>query len=128
MAIDREALKRVPGGIKGGVCRDLFEEDGHLVNHARQDCTPIVDANKRLKSHEQYGSKHMRGYLAARVPDIYYYVLWPQEFEKRYGMKRNASVEARRLWRDFFLKKLDDPDFRDFRVDERKLAGTKEHG
>ena len=125
MAVNREALKRVPGGIQGGVCRDLFTEGDEVINHARQDCTPIVDANARLRGHEQYGTQRMGAKLVARVPDIFYYVKWPQEFKEKYGFTKNSSRQAMRLYRDFFLEKLDEREFRYFRVDEGKISGTE---
>ncbi len=121
MAMNREPFKRVPGGVN----RDLLTEfEGHqqfLVNHAQQDCTYIVDANSRLRSHKQYGSRVMGAKLVARVPDIHYYVIWPAEFKKKYGFRKDASPEAQLLYRRFFLNKLNEPDFKHFRIDEGRL-------
>lgn len=127
MAIDREALKRVPGGIKGGICRDLFTEDDQVINHAQQDCTPVVDNVSRLRQHTQVGSKRMRGKLVAQIPDIFYYVKWPQEFFERHKCRPNSSKESRAAWQKFLYEKLDSREFRAFRVDEGKLTGTT-HG
>jgi hypothetical protein len=126
-AINREALKRVPGGIQRGICRDLFSEDGKTYNHARQDCTPVLDNVSRLKGHQQYGSTGgMKAKLVAQVPDIFYYVKWPQEFFAQYGCKPNSSPDARKAWQQFLYKKLDSREFRGFRVDQGKLAGTEQ--
>jgi len=121
MATNREPFKRTPGGVN----RDLLTEfDGNqqfLVNHAQQDVEPIMDANSRLRSHKQYGTPGIGAKLVARVPDIFYYVKWPQEFLQKFGFRRDSSSEAQLLYRRFFLDKLNDPEFSKFRVDEGKL-------
>ncbi len=107
-----------------------LEDDGkhNAVIQTTQDCTPILEENAAF-ARERQGRLSPHGTaVAARVPHIFYYVLWPQEFKARHGYHpkrgpfRDAGhkQEAEQAWRDFMIGKLNDPDFGKFRTDDSR--------
>lgn len=128
--------------IGGSVIRQRVHLEDHgrhnAVIESTQDCTPVVEENKRLRHlAEATGTTQSRHgtVVAARIPSIHYYIIWPQEFQTKHGYhprRLGPGVnrrEAEQAWRDFVARKLNDSDFRDFRTDnpKRKLP-RKDHG
>ena len=110
-------------GATGVRFRLKKDSEGYVLNH-EQHIQPITDANSRLASHEQYGTRHMGAKLVARVPDLYYYIEWPQEFFRLTGKRK---TEAPFEYRQFFLNKLDERDFQKYRVDSGKIGAKPIH-
>ena len=105
----------------------LFEDYGkhNAVLRSTQDCTPLLDENARIRNEARTRTPHGTR-IAARVPEIHYWILWPQEFQARHGYhprrypKNVDRRHAEKAWRDFVVAKLNDRDFSQLRVDDGK--------
>ncbi len=122
-----------------GVAVELIHEDDgrgntHALRHV-QDVEPILDANQRLRGHQQVGTKHMQAVLAARVPAVTMYHHWPAEFQREHGVhphhpdlsnvpaheRSSARRQIRDAWDRWRRTRLNSSDYSKFRVDTRKL-------
>jgi len=108
--------------------QDLVKESDGFVLHTYQDVGPVLDDNQRMRSQGQKSGTH--GSIAARVPEILYWVQWPEEFKKRYGWHPKRPPlnikprDADKLWRDFFVAKLHDRDYSKTRIDQRRFTAN----
>ena len=127
-------------GVSGeGVATELIHEDDgagntHVLRHV-QDVEPILDANQRLRGHQQVGSAKMGAVLAARVPAVTMYHHWPAEFELEHGVHPHhpdlsnlpahqhsaARRDIRDRWDAWRKARLNSSDYARFRVDTRRL-------
>lgn len=123
----------------GPVKLELIHEDDGLGNHQVlrhvQDVEPILDANQRLRGHHQYGTPAMGAKLAARIPEVTYYLSWPVEFQRQHGVHprhpdlrripraqhTSARQEIERKWSAFVRGKLNDRENSKLRVYEGRL-------
>ena len=108
--------------------QSLIRENDHYVIKSSQNTQAILDDIQRKKSQ---GQRHgTQGSIAASVPEILYWVEWPNEFRKIYGFhpKRPPpnikSKDSEKMWRDFFIMKLHDRDYSKLRIDERKFTAN----
>ena len=103
----------------GGIITEFYHDDSEDLSIIRrvQDCEPVVEANKRMQNEEPLSPYRNDewGRPYARVP-IIWMEKWMQEFRNQGGVPWDRDG-----WRKFLLKKLDDSDFRAFRVDKRSL-------
>lgn len=93
----------------------ILENDGGMetmVIRSRQDITPILDHNQRLRGHTQHGTRLLGGKLAARVPTMIYWG-WKREWQKGY----REHFE----WTTFLAMKLNDRDHQKFRIDPGRM-------
>ena len=103
----------------------LLNEGDRTVLHHQANVEPVIDEAARMAQHEQHGTPEGNFKLAAYVPDIFYYTIWPNEFERVTGMTKEQAPKA---YRDFFLAKLDLPEFCRFRVDPGRIGAKTDVG
>ena len=106
----------------------MFEAGNEQYIRSEQDCTSLMDENKRL-SNEHRGATKNGTAIAARVPALLRYCKWPTEFQMKYGvhpdhppadMKQERRMEVQAKWAEFYKAKLNHPDYRHLRTDGGK--------
>lgn len=114
--------QRIPIRTNGQLTQEFVLEAGNEAYiRSSQNTDALVAENKRLSNDPAGLSKHGTA-IAARIPVIYHYVIWPDEFEKKHGYNPrrpplSKREEAGPAWAKFIKGKLNDPDFRHFRTD-----------
>jgi len=103
----------------------LIKEDGNLFLHSHQDVQPVLDYNGAVRNIDRPTTTKEGTAVAAKIPAIFYWVHWPQEFKekfgyhpKRYDPTTIKSDDAEAQWGKFLKGKLNDPDFSKFRTDK----------
>ena len=119
MAHQREWLPR-SGAVAAEVISEDYGSTPSVVLRHQQDVTPVLDDNARMRSYQQHGTPKMGAKLAARIPEIHYYIQWPTEFQAKHGMHPQRP-DLSREWARFVRRKLNDRDFSQFRVDTGRL-------
>ena len=90
------------------VATSLILKDGDLTVHHHQDCEPILEHNKALRSLPQ---KSDWGRHIATIPNGVLLKWMLEEGVPIYGMPAHE-------WDRFLKKKLSDPQWRDLRTDK----------
>ncbi len=124
-------MKRIPikthGALEQHFTIEPGEAEAHI--HSSQDVTRILDENARLSTAERKGTTTNGTAIAARVPVLYRYVKWPNEFEAKHGvhpdklpanMKPGDRMAVQAKWAQFYKGKLNSREFRGFRTDGGK--------
>lgn len=90
-----------------------------------QDITPIIDANKRMYSANQInkhsksrGTRHIMGEHKACIPLVILHK-WMKEFQQKTGSQFPPQMHNEDF-KKYIKSKLNDPEYRFFRVDGRK--------
>lgn len=106
----------------------LIKDKGEIYLHSSQDVEPVLDLNMELQNIDRPMMTKNGTAIVAKIPPLFYYVIWPQEFKEKYGYhpKRHphtmSGEQAAAQWAKFLKEKLNDRDFSKFRTDK---PGTK---
>ncbi len=102
----------------------LVKEADEIFLHSSQSVQPLLDYNSAVQNIDRPMMTKNGTAVAAKIPAIFYWVKWPQEFQAKYGYhpKRYdptviSSEQAQAQWGAFLKLKLNDPDFSKFRTD-----------
>lgn len=85
---------------------DYDDGEDRVIYRRFQDVTPILDHNKYLQTNELGRQEWM--WLAARIPDV---------FAHKWLVEDGVNILRKENW-PWLRRKLNDPDFRDFRANQ----------